>query len=186
MYCKNCGTENEAEVKFCKTCGMTLEQAEETVAQPETVQMPQPETVQMPQAAPVQMPPVAPAPQYAQQPYAAPQYAQPYDAPQYAQPTYPTAPESKLPKIFSIIGMVAGILALVFCWIPGVSFMGLIFGSIGIVFGAIAKSKGGKSGMATAGIVCGAIGCGLALSFTIVYCVACPAASYSSSYYDWY
>ena len=53
-------------------------------------------------------------------------------------------------KGFAIASMVCGIVSF-FCF-------AYITGILGIVFGAVAKSKGSKSNMATAGIVCGIIG----------------------------
>ncbi len=56
-------------------------------------------------------------------------------------------------KGLAIAALVLGIVSF-FCF-P------IITGVLGIVFGGVAKSKGCRSGMATAGIVCGAIGLGL-------------------------
>lgn len=61
--------------------------------------------------------------------------------------------EPEAGKGLAIASMVCGIVSLL-CF-------ALITGTLGIVFGAIAKSKGCKSGMATAGIICGIIGVGL-------------------------
>lgn len=70
----------------------------------------------------------------------------------YNQP-YPNQPAQEPGKSFAIAGMVCGIISFFCC--------AVVTGILGIVFGAIAKSKGCKSGMATAGIICGAIGLGL-------------------------
>ena len=43
-----------------------------------------------------------------------------------------------------------------------------IAGVLGIVFGGVAKSKGFKGGMATAGIVCGAIAIGMWLVMFLI------------------
>lgn len=51
---------------------------------------------------------------------------------------------------FAIASLVLGIVS-IFCF-------AIITGTLGIVFGYMAKSKGYKGGMATAGIVCGIIG----------------------------
>lgn len=56
-------------------------------------------------------------------------------------------------KGLAIAGMVCGIVS--FLCFP------IVTGILGIVFGAVAKKKGYTGGMATAGIVCGAIGLGL-------------------------
>lgn len=53
-------------------------------------------------------------------------------------------------KGFAIASLVLGILSF-FCF-------AYIAGTLGIIFGIIAKNKGYKGGMATAGIICGAIG----------------------------
>ena len=79
--------------------------------------------------------------------------AQPYGAPTEK------APEPG--KGLAIAGMVLGIVSfLCFPYRTGV---------LGIIFGGVAKSKGCKSGMATAGIVCGAIGVGLWLLMLIAF-----------------
>ena len=67
-------------------------------------------------------------------------------------PTMAYAPAVKQPgKGFAIAGMVCGICGIVICtW-------GIILGILGIIFGAVAKNKGFKGGMATAGIVLGCI-----------------------------
>lgn len=53
-------------------------------------------------------------------------------------------------KGFAIASMVLGIVSF-FCF-------AVITGVLGIIFGGVAKSKGYRGGMATAGIVCGIIG----------------------------
>lgn len=70
----------------------------------------------------------------------------------YNQP-YPNQPEKEPGKGLAIASMVCGIVS--FLCFP------LITGILGIIFGAVAKSKGCRSGMATAGIICGAIGIAL-------------------------
>ena len=85
-----------------------------------------------------------------------------------------TAPENVIPTGYTqnpepvkqsgmglaIAGMICGILSFLCLW--------YITGPLGIVFGAIAKSKGCRSGMATAGIVCGAIGTVLSLVLMVI------------------
>ena len=53
-------------------------------------------------------------------------------------------------KNFAIASLVCGICSFFCC--------AFITGTLGIVFGAVAKQKGSKSPMATAGLVCGIIG----------------------------
>ena len=106
--------------------------------------------------------PVQPAAPYQPQaPYQAQPYQpQPYQPQPYQQPV--NVPKPKQPGMgLAIAGMVLGIISLLcFPYITGV---------LGIIFGAVAKSKGCRSGMATAAIVTGAIGVGLWL----VMLVAC-------------
>ncbi len=70
-----------------------------------------------------------------------------YNAPQ------PEAPAAVPGKGLAVASMVVGIVSF-FCF-------GIILGILAIIFGGVAKSKGCKSGMATAGIVLGVVGIGL-------------------------
>ncbi len=60
------------------------------------------------------------------------------------------ANEPEKGKGLAIASLVCGIVS--FLCFPAIT------GALGIIFGAVAKNQGCKSGMATAGIVCGAIG----------------------------
>lgn len=89
-----------------------------------------------------------------QQPqYNQPQYGQPQQ-PQYPQQpggyVPPQAPVSEPGKGMAIASLVLGILSF-FCF-------AYIAGTLGIVFGCVAKNKGYTGKMATAGIICGAVG----------------------------
>ena len=79
------------------------------------------------------------------------------------QPTcvYPAATPAIPGKGLAIASMVLGIVSF-FCF-P------VITGILAVVFGAISKSKGCRSGMATAGIVCGIIGVALWLLMLIIF-----------------
>ncbi len=89
-------------------------------------------------------------PQYQQPQYQQPQYQQPqYQQPQYQQPATTKQPGHGLAVASLVLGILSFIVAAVIC------------GSLGIALGGAAKSKGNKSPMATAGIVCGCIGVGL-------------------------
>ena len=136
MFCTQCGASQDDNARFCTVCGAPLQQAQPT---PVVVEEPAPVAEQ-------------PAPVVEQPAYTQP--AQPVQ-PVYTQPVQPTyaQPQQKVPgKGFAIAGMVLGIVSLVTFWCYG-----FIAGILGIVFGGVAKSKGFKGGMATAGIVCGAI-----------------------------
>ncbi len=92
-----------------------------------------------------------------------------YQQPNYQQPTYQQQPynngynqyqQPAVPgKGFAIASMVLGIIS--FLCTP------IITGLLGIIFGGVAKSKGYRGGMATAGIVCGVIGLALWLIMII-------------------
>ena len=71
-------------------------------------------------------------------------------------------------KGLAIAAMVTGILS--FLCFP------YVFGVLGIVFGGVAKSKGCKSGMATAGIACGAVG----IALWLLMLVACSSTGLMS------
>ena len=109
MLCKNCGTSNAEEAKFCEFCGAELSpsNAEESTAAP---------------------------------------------TPTYVENIAPQAPvqNTKNAEGFAIASLVLGILSF-FCF-------AYIAGTLGIVFGVVAKNKGYKGHIATAGIICGALG----------------------------
>lgn len=77
--------------------------------------------------------------------------AQPQAQPQQPAYAYQPAPQAAQPaKGLAIAALVMGIIS--FFLFP------VVAGPLGVVFGGVAKSKGNRSGMATAGIVCGIIG----------------------------
>lgn len=135
MLCKFCGTNNPDGATFCANCGSGLEASTTQYSYNE---------------------PTYSQPNYNQGQYSQNQYNDPYNQQNTYQNAYqnPYANYSANPSNpglgFAIAGMVCGILSF-FCF-------AYILGALGIIFGAIAKSKGCKSGMATAGIVCGIIG----------------------------
>ena len=85
---------------------------------------------------------------------------------------YQPAPQATVQpgKGLAIAGLIMGILS--FFLFP------YITGALGIIFGGVAKSKGNRSGMATAGIVCGVIGIALTLILQLFL-----AELYSSLFY---
>lgn len=98
---------------------------------------------------------------YSQYDYNQSQYNQ-YTYNQPYQNTYTNnQPQPKPGTGLAIASMVCGIISF-FCF-------AYIMGILGIVFGAVAKSKGCKSGMATAGIVCGILGIVLWLLIQFVF-----------------
>ena len=97
-----------------------------------------------PQQAPVQQAPVQPMP-------GAPMPGAPM--PGAPMPGAPVPTPATPGKGLAIASMVLGIVSF-FCF-------GIICGILAIILGGVAKSKGCKSGMATAGIVCGVVGLAL-------------------------
>ena len=86
-------------------------------------------------------------------------------APVQEQVVYTQPVPTKQPgKGMAIAGMVCGIVS--FLCFP------YILGVLGIIFGAVAKNKGYRGAMATAGIACGAVG----LALWLLMLVACGGA----------
>lgn len=152
MECKNCGTSNQDNAKFCAGCGadLSLQNAGEGLninAQEQQVYTAPQQDQNYTQ-------------NYNQAPnYQNPQYNQNYNQnynqgqPQgYGYNTAPIAPPAA-GKGMAIAALVLGIVSF-FCF-PAIT------GTLGIIFGCVAKGKGCRSGMATAGIICGAIGIAL-------------------------
>lgn len=124
----------------CKNCGFdNNDQSKFCVSCGTVLEQPIEETVEQPVEQPTYEQPQQP--NY-QQSYNQQQYNgyNPYAPQQYTVPG----------KGFAIAAMVLGIVS--FLCAP------IITGVLGIVFGGIAKSKGYRGGMATAGIVCGILG----------------------------
>ncbi len=132
----------------CKNCGAELAQEAKfcTVcgAQVETTVPPQQESTTSGEYS------AQPQPQAGQPVYTQPVMQQPV----YAQPNQPG-------HGFAVASLVLGIVSFFCC--------GFITGILAIIFGAVAKSKGNRSGMATAGIVCGIVGVALLI---IIYIFA--------------
>ena len=87
-----------------------------------------------------------------------------------------TQPASQPGKGLAIAALVCGIVSF-FCF-------SIILGPLAIIFGGVAKSKGCRSGMATAGIVCGAIAVALWLIMMVAGFSILP--DFTSSYYRYY
>lgn len=119
---------------------------------------------------------------YSQQPVQ-PQYVQ--QPVQYAQ--QPVVAQAQPAKPLAIVGMVCGIVSLVFCWFGTGAIAGLLAGIAGIICSVLAKKKGNESGMVKAGLIMGIIGTVLSGIFFIACtaCVACAAAegALDTSYY---
>ncbi len=133
MQCKKCGTTNQDNAKFCSGCGadLSLQNAGEGL------------DMNAGQSISYNVPPQNQNYNYNQ----APGQNMNYGYPPYQNNVQDPG------KGLAIAALVLGIVSF-FCF-P------IITGVLGIVFGGVAKSKGCRSGMATAGIVCGAVGLGL-------------------------
>ena len=89
----------------------------------------------------------------------------------------------------AIVALVCGIVSIVACWIPYFNLVSLILGIVGIVFGVKGRKEApaGKTGMATAGMVCSIIGTALsAIGFiSCTLCVVCFGTAVVNSAYYW-
>lgn len=85
-------------------------------------------------------------------------------------------------KVFAILGLVFGIVGLVFFWF---NFGGFLMSATGLVFSILGKKSVSKKGMATAGLVLSIIGLALGVTMTIacVACAACAAEAVEEVYY---
>lgn len=76
----------------------------------------------------------------------------------------------------AVASLVLGIVSLVFLFIPGVNFIGIITAIVGIILGAMARKKmDQQKGMATAGLVCSIIALA-ACTIVWIACIACASA----------
>ena len=89
-------------------------------------------------------------------------YWQSYAPPYYGAPT----PGVTAGRGMAIASLVLGILALV----SGTA--GFVCGLLAVIFGGVAKSKGYRGGMATAGLICGIIPLALCLWVFLLFLVA--------------
>jgi hypothetical protein len=204
--CKGCGIELLEGTVFCPYCGQAVEETEKPAepVQPEQNEQPEQPQFEQPQyGAPQYGQPQYGAPQYGQPQYGAPQYGQPqYGAPQYGQPYY-GAPlprrENKGATVCAIIGMVLGIITLVFTFLTIVGgaadpFAGYALGIVGIEFalpGIILSSIGKKSysnrGKAIFGLIVSIIGIVLMFILAVAFMVTAMEEGYDiSDIYGYY
>ena len=201
--CKGCGIELLEGTVFCPYCGQAVEEAEKP-AEPEQPTQPEQPQYEAPQyGAPQYGQPQYGAPQYGQPQYGAPQYGQPqYGAPQYGQPQY-GAPqvkrENKGASVCAIIGMILGIVTLVFTFLTIVSgiadpFGGYVMGALGIEFAlpgiilsAIGKKSFSNRGKATFGLIVSIIGLALMFILAVAFMVVAMEEGYDiSGIYGYY
>ena len=97
-----------------------------------------------------------------------------YESSSYSAPA--AAAETGASKGMTIAGLVLGVVAIVFVFIPGVSWLGWICGVVGIVLSAIAisasKKAGQKNGMAVAGLVLSILSIAIGIIVVMVACIA--------------
>ena len=79
--------------------------------------------------------------------------------------------ENKQSNSLAIVGLVLGIISIVFPWIPYLTYVALPAGIVGIVLSAKGRKIGNGKGMATAGLVLSIIG--VVLSGIVVLCAVC-------------
>lgn len=87
-----------------------------------------------------------------------------------------TAAPAGTSKGLSIAGLVLGIVAIIFAFVPSLNIVGFICGVVGIVLSAIAisqsKKAGEKNGMAVAGLVLSIISIAIGIIVVMVACIA--------------
>ncbi len=90
-------------------------------------------------------------------------------------------------NVGGIVGLVCGIISIVLYWVPWFNIITLILGIVGIVFSVKGRKNapGGKTGLATAGLVLSIIGTVLSgIGFiTCTLCVTCAATATAPYYY---
>ncbi|MEE0061342.1 MAG: DUF4190 domain-containing protein [Acutalibacteraceae bacterium] len=147
MLCNRCGTDNQIGTRFCTNCGADLMEQAQHEQNQAGFQQPTYQQFDYQQN------------NYQQQPYQQ-QYQQPYYQQQmYQQPMTPAEPG----RGFAIASLVLGIVS--FICFP------IITGGLGIAFGIVAKKKGSRSPMATAGIICGIVGIVLWIALRVLILV---------------
>lgn len=82
--------------------------------------------------------------------------------------------EPQKTNVLAIVGMVLGILAILVNCCIAYAFVGIILGIAGLVCSILSR-KQGKSGMATAGIICSIIGILIAVALTILMAIGFAA-----------
>ena len=80
-------------------------------------------------------------------------------------PVVDNTPANKTDAL-AIVSLVAGILAIVMACC--VTYVGIVLGIVGIVCAVMSKKNNGKSGMATAGLICSIVGIVLAIIMIIL------------------
>ena len=89
----------------------------------------------------------------------------PLHQPQPYQPPQPQpAPAQGQTDGLAVAGMVLGIVALLFCWVP---FLNIVLAILAIVFSIVGMARGISRGMAIAGLVLGLISAALIAAFFI-------------------
>lgn len=93
---------------------------------------------------------------------------------QYVQPKY-GAPQPQASNGFAVASMVLGIVSIALC---SLYFLAPICAVVGLVLGCVYKGKGGKSGLATAGIICSSIGLAIGVILICLIMIGIGLAAY--------
>lgn len=149
--CNSCGAQMNDNDRFCMSCG--ADQRIENAAPAAEPVTPVAEPVQQTYEAPVQ------------QTYEAPAQSYSYDA------SSSSIPGEDPAHGLAVASLVLGIIGLLCCTPCSL---------VGLILAIVAKSKGSKSGMATAGIVLGAIG----IAFSVILLIL-NALGYASFYINY-
>ncbi|MEE3468265.1 MAG: zinc-ribbon domain-containing protein [Eubacterium sp.] len=172
MFCRECGTENEDNAKFCRNCGLPIVPVEETI-QPEVVKTEPPveETVETPVTPIVEEPVQTQEDPFAEERAAAgyaqgtaPGGAQPYGTPGPQAAYVAQGNGSKPASASAIVSLILGIVSVVCCC---TFFVGAGCGIAAICVAASDRKKNGSSGLTTAGLILGIVGVSLSVIYII-------------------
>ena len=181
MFCPNCGTQLPEGKKFCRQCGVRLEdllvQSNLPVNKPENNQLPkyEPEAEIVYEPEPEQFPYKEQTPFLRNTQNEASVNGKEKDV-QIDDSSYKNEPTggngSERGKGAATASLVLGIVS-VACWFFGAgSFIGLLTGIIGMICASNAKKEGFTGGIQTAGFVLSLIGT-IGSAFVFIACVAC-------------
>lgn len=96
-------------------------------------------------------------------------------------PVNNAAPTEKKTDVLAIISLVCGILAIILSCCS--AYIGLVPGIAGIVLAIISKKQNGKSGIATAGLICSIIGIVIAIIITVLGVLGLAVLADAGMYY---
>ena len=165
MFCRDCGTQNDDNAKFCRNCGLPIVPVEETVStafeekEPAVVEATVAEETVEAVVTPTEGTPLQ----------AEPQPGMPYGQPGPQAAYSAQGNVSKPVSASAVVSLIFGILSVVCCC---TMFFAIGFGIAAICAAVMDRKKNGSSGLTTAGLVLGIVGLSLALIYLIWFFVS--------------